>query len=543
MNFLLSIVFYNLLFFIGRGFAISVSKLLGIKLKENIFGVFHENLFVIYTLFLIGNLSFLLNFFIPINQLIVLIPISIFLIFNFNNPLKLNKKNYFILSNICIPFILTFSTFDIGFHYDAALYHLNFQNWLLNEKIVFGLSNVYAPFGLSSISDYILSNFHVNGNFVALHFLNIAIFTSLFSLLFSIIFFDKKSSYKFAGLFVLLFCFFDNFGINGGGNGFPNFQGIGKVDNLFGVLFLFIVLMYINMKKENHIDFFEFQIFSLLTLFSVQLKIFGVLFLFLYIDIFLSFYKGKKISTLVLFKFFTVPIFLSIFWVTKNYIQTACLFFPSNITCNKNSKWFSNNATTLTQDTREFHRAYNFDINPYEWFQFLIEKPENSILIFNFVIFILLLSFIKKIFFNVVSDFKNNNLLIFIFINIFVLLFSSPTPRFFIGPLISLVFLTGLNVDSLKIKIRKEFFSYSLIFISLISVFFVPRINSYQKAFENPLNFTQLNIPIVEYLAHKDWGVKPLDGELCWININCTESPVNILEENLNSYKLFRIND
>ena len=108
MNFLLSIVFYNLLFFIGRGFAISVSKLLGIKLKENIFGVFHENLFVIYTLFLIGNLSFLLNFFIPINQLIVLIPISIFLIFNFNNPLKLNKKNYFILSNICIPFILTF---------------------------------------------------------------------------------------------------------------------------------------------------------------------------------------------------------------------------------------------------------------------------------------------------------------------------------------------------------------------------------------------------------------------------------------------------
>ena len=110
-------------------------------------------------------------------------------------------------------------------------------------------------------------------------------------------------------------------------------------------------------------------------------------------------------------------------------------------------------------------------------------------------------------------------------------------------PLISLVFLTGLNVDSLKIKIRKEFFSYSLIFISLISVFFVPRINSYQKAFENPLNFTQLNIPIVEYLAHNDWGVKPLDGELCWININCTESPVNILEENLNSYKLFRIND
>ena len=165
---------------------------------------------------------------------------------------------------------MTFSTFDIGFHYDAALYHLNFQEWLLNEKIVYGLSNIYAPFGLSSINDYILPNFQINGNFVGLHFLNIAILTSLFSLLFSIIFFDNKSSYKFAGLFVLFFCFFDNFGINGGGNGFPNFQGIGKVDNLFGVLFLFVVLMYTNVKKENYIDFFDFLIFTLLILFSVQ---------------------------------------------------------------------------------------------------------------------------------------------------------------------------------------------------------------------------------------------------------------------------------
>ena len=241
MNFLFTIAIYNLLFFTGRGFAISVSKLLGLKLKESVFGVFHENFYIIYTLFLIGNLSFLLNFFTPINKFIVLIPIFIFLFFNFNNSLPSNKRNYYLISNFCIPFALTFSTFDIGFHYDAALYHLNFQEWLLNEKIVYGLSNIYAPFGLSSINDYILPNFQINGNFVGLHFLNIAILTSLFSLLFSIIFFDNKSSYKFAGLFVLFFCFFDNFGINGGGNGFPNFQGIGKVDNLFGILFLLIV--------------------------------------------------------------------------------------------------------------------------------------------------------------------------------------------------------------------------------------------------------------------------------------------------------------
>ena len=541
MNFLFTIAIYNLLFFTGRGFAISVSKLSGIKLKESVFGVFHENFYIIYTLFLIGNLSFLLNFFTPINKFFVLIPIFIFLFFNFNNSLSSNKRNYYLISNFCIPFALTFSTFDIGFHYDAALYHLNFQNWLVNEKIVYGLSNIYEPFGLSSINDYILSNFQINGNFVGLHFLNIAILTSLFSLLFSIIFFDNKSTYKFAGLFVLLFCFFDNFGINGGGNGFPNFQGIGKVDNLFGILFLFIALIYTHIKKENYIDFFDFLIFTLLILFAVQLKIFGALFLLLYVDIFINFYKSEKINYFVFLKFFIFPISLSIFWIIKNYIQTSCLFYPSNITCNENSKWFSNSAKTLTEDTREFHRAYNFDNNLYDWFQFWIEKPENSILVFNFVIFIVSLTFVKKLLFNLSRDFKINNLLIFIFINILVLFFSSPTPRFFIGPLISLVFLSGLNVNSLKIKLKREVFSYSLIFIAFASVIFFPRINSYKKGFENPLIFTQLNIPEVEYVQNNYWGERPQNGELCWININCTESTENILEENLNSFKLFRI--
>ena len=160
---------------------------------------------------------------------------------------------------------------------------------------------------------------------------------------------------------------------------------------------------------------------------------------------------------------------------------------------------------------------------------------------FNFLIFIFSLIFVKKLLFNLSSDFEINNLLIFIFTNILVLLFSSPTPRFFIGPLISIVFLTGLNVNSLKIKLRREVFSYSLIFIALTSVIFFPRINSYKKGFENPFIFTQLNIPEVEYIDNNYWGVRPKNGELCWININCTESTANILEENLNSFKLFRI--
>ena len=52
--------------------------------------------------------------------------------------------------------------------------------------------------------------------------------------------------------------------------------------------------MYTNIKKENYIDFFDFLIFTLLVLFSVQLKIFGALFLIFYVDIFINFYKTEK---------------------------------------------------------------------------------------------------------------------------------------------------------------------------------------------------------------------------------------------------------
>ena len=74
-----------------------------------------------------------------------------------------------LLSNgYCPGFFASFTSLNIGFHYDAALYHLNFQNWLLNENIIVGLVNIYEPFGLSSINEYILSNFWFEDNFIFL---------------------------------------------------------------------------------------------------------------------------------------------------------------------------------------------------------------------------------------------------------------------------------------------------------------------------------------------------------------------------------------
>ena len=58
---------------------------------------------------------------------------------------------------IFIPGILLISSSDINFHYDAAYYHLNHQNWLRSSNLIIGTVNIFWPFGMSSIYEYISS--------------------------------------------------------------------------------------------------------------------------------------------------------------------------------------------------------------------------------------------------------------------------------------------------------------------------------------------------------------------------------------------------
>ena len=44
---------------------------------------------------------------------------------------------------------LLVSSYNVNFHYDAGLYHLNNQLWLRESNIVQGFSNIYGAFGVS----------------------------------------------------------------------------------------------------------------------------------------------------------------------------------------------------------------------------------------------------------------------------------------------------------------------------------------------------------------------------------------------------------
>ena len=355
MLILQNILFFNFLYFIGRGFFILINTFVLKKGCESFFGLKKELYYVLFSVFIIGNLSFFLNFFIPLENNIVLFLVSIFLVFNFQKRIYFKAKKDIIIQNILIPGILGFSSYDIGFHYDAGLYHLNYQNWIINEKIIFGLSNIYPPFGFSSLNEYILSSFWFGNNFIYLHFLNIAFLSLFFAFLYNFIFVSKIKFYKFGAIFVIIFGFLDNFGFNGGRNGFLSIQGIGKVDNNFAIVFFLSSIFCLYILKIKDISKGDFIMINFLVLFLIQLKIYGVIILFLFLFILLKFIKEQ--SFFILFKFTIFPVFIGILWVLKNILISACFFYPVKITCFKNFSWYSKDINKLIIDTRDFHNA------------------------------------------------------------------------------------------------------------------------------------------------------------------------------------------
>ena len=281
MLILQNILFFNFLYFIGRGFFILLNTFVLKKDYKSFFGLKKELYYVLFSIFIIGNLSFFLNFFIPLQNNIVLFLVSIFLIFNFQKKFYIKAKKDIIIQNILLPGILGFSSYDIGFHYDAGLYHLNNQNWIVNEKIIFGLSNIYSPFGFSSLNEYILSSFWIGNNFMYLHFLNLAFLSLFFAFLYNFIFVSEIRFYKYGAIFVILYGFLDNFGLNGGRNGFLNIQGVGKVDNNFSIIFFLSSIFCLYIIKSKDISKTDFIIINFFVLFLIQLKVYGVIILFL----------------------------------------------------------------------------------------------------------------------------------------------------------------------------------------------------------------------------------------------------------------------
>jgi len=546
MNLIYGIAFYVLQILFLRGLLISYKKLKKIKFDVDSFSIFGLSIYIfspIIGFFILGNLTLFLNFFFSLNTLrpyFFILFISMVLM-NLNEKINLdiNKKDLSILY-FFIPLILFTSSYGMRLHFDATDYHLISQNWIRNSKIVFGLSNVYAGYGWSTIYEYIQANFWFNKNFIYLHYINVSFFISFYQFIYSCIFSSRNNFLCIASLNLLLFGFLDNFGFGGGGNTFLLFQTIGKPDLTSGIIFTITGLILFKFllfnEKINGMDFF------FVSLFAFQLKILNSILIFLLIPFLFVYVKQNNLSFFSTLKSNFMILVVFVFYLIKNVIITGCVIFPISYTCLTSASWSNKD---YVKNYAEGVRLGNFGIpnlssfNFNEWYSPWINNAYNFNTYRNFLLSIMIIIFINQFLtpFNEVKIKKIFFLRLFQVFSILFFLYSGPTVRYGLG-------ITNLLIGTLSLKklIKNKGLNNILLLIFCLTLLGTPRLYSYKYFIDSPITPFVVESKIGTYEKNPNgWGVVTLDPDFqCYTRIDCLNSAYEINPLKLKNYMLFK---
>tara|TARA_Y100000389_G_scaffold205130_1_gene263721 strand:- start:9968 stop:11623 length:1656 start_codon:yes stop_codon:yes gene_type:complete len=515
---------YILLYLIGRSFYITACYLFKINNKKTLLFVKKELMYPIIGVAFLGNLLVVLNFALPIDSIFTYIIIFLILSINFFD-IKLPTLNILTSINflyyIIIPAILIVSLSNINFHYDAGYYHLNNQNWIRNSNITFGLVNFFWAFGMSSIYEYVLAFFWFDSDFLNLHHVNLVFIHWFYQFLTFSLLKSKSIFLKNASFFILIFSIFDNFGFQGGRNGFIYIEGVGKQDMPVAILFLFISLISLLIfQNKIRIDSVDMLFYSFLVLFVIQIKLSASILVFLYLLLIFQQYKLKQSIQKIVNSQFIVFIF-GLVWVLKNFITTGCFLFPLNSSCINAFTWYSPESTRTFQDiSTQYSMNYIIGDNFMIWVSKFLEYSFYKSLLLNFSISLLLIVILRLLFFN---KSKNNKVLFFITIfyviaNITYLILFGPIPRYATGLLMLIVGSLAIGVREIKVVIPN--FAYYILISA--SIFLLIRFDSYSSLLNN--NNLLIFDPREEsrYITTENGYLSPDAGDQCWVNLKCT---------------------
>ena len=549
------LLFYLYLYFAGRSLIIILGKLFLknfrppnylLETKTNIFYPILGALFL-------GNLLIFSNFFIPLKSNGIIVLLLLLLVPNlFEINLKINIKNKISIDNfiyfVFIPAVLLISSSDINFHYDAAYYHLNNQNWLRESNLIIGFVNIFWPFGMSSIYEYLSSILWLEGSFIFIHFLSLIFIHFLYSFIYFQVFFSKINFLRNGSILLLFFSILDNFGFQGGRNGFIYIQEVGKQDIPVAILLSIMSLLIIYQLKKANLEVLDFICISLISLFIIQLKVSGVYILYLYFILIIyalrkNIFNYKKILIL------HIPVsLLSFIWILKNYLTTGCLVFPLSLTCKNNFDWYVKGSTErveeYTTSTSFAYMEYFLDSNSNftDWIQEFFYSETYSVfadyyrsVYLNFTISAIIIILLKIILFKN-FNIKDNFILLaasYLFISATYLIFFGPIPRYTIGFLCTFILFLGFTTNEFRFPINKVF----LYILFAISIGLLPRLNSYVNFIESKniaLSDPRDGMNLNNSISSIEW-IRPESGDRCWINLNCTmeEGKITIYKDGL----------
>ena len=314
-----------------------------------------------------GFLAVIINFFFPLNDLIIYINfvISCFFLFIYKNQLffKYNK-----LEKTTIIIILILSLVNIygsGYSDDLHHYHGGYIVNTDNHNYIIGSNFLNNHFGYSSIWLILHSYLNINSFLLQdIHVLNAILFFLIISYLVTENLQKKKSNFYFLYLASSIFIFF--FLIK-----YTRLKEFG-LDRPGILLFCFLIYFaakyqYLLNKKPNEINKYFFLIFFI-CLFITYIKIF---FLFcLLIPLFLIF--KLKFNNFFYSKFALVIYFVVGVYFLKNILISGCLIYPFEFTCFANLDWNTKEiASNLLLKTEASTKGFDKYILPLEFKQHL----------------------------------------------------------------------------------------------------------------------------------------------------------------------------
>ena len=525
------LIFYSSVWLVGRAGILIIFRS---EFKKGLFyklgNVRLEFFYPLVGFFVIGNIAVILNFILPLNNYLLIASLFLLIgLYNITKGISFSEVKFFLLSTIFFPALLV-TSFGATFSYDAGLYHLNNQLWLNENNIVFGFSNIYGAFGVSSLFEYVSSILWFDETFIFLHFLNI-LFIGIFYYFLSVNLLYKSSDFlKKASLVVIFYSILDNFGFGGGRNGFIYLQSVGNFDTSVAILFFIASILIIEAMLSNNFDHKNMKMFSLLTLFLIQLKVSALPILFAYVV-----YLVKYVRKNTLYTFLNnnlLFIFLGFIWIIKSVIQTGCVVFPFSPLCFETLSWVDLNYIKTVQDISvAFSDSYVFNTGLNEWFKNYIENPINENVLYNF-----LLSFIIICFINI-KNFKkiqNSELNLFLFSYLLIgstyYIFFGPDLRYLMGFQIVLVSLIGVYMK--KIVVTNKII---IIILLMTSSILIPRLGDYDiNNFKNSASVTVPQFSNVN-LNNRTY---PSSGDQCWIDIKCSSNKLDYTVTMIGNYKI-----
>jgi hypothetical protein len=539
------IFFHIIIFFVSVVlFSFSIAgygSLIRLKNQNNFF----IDIFLGFTVisFIVTTSHFFLKINLLVSSLIFLIGLIIYLKKkNIDVSYEFIKKNIFY---IIIVFLIIPMFISQKYHEDFGYYHLPYALGFIEEKIVFGYSNINPAYVYNSIWLNLYSIFFLNGknfDFLTLPSFILYLTFILFSLNQII---SKKNKlisdyYLVVVLFYLILKFtrISEFGVD-----IPS-----VIFSILGIYY-FIKFFETILENEKKKYFFLIVIFSLFSI-LIKLSTFPIILLSLYV--YLRYFKNLK-SSLIDYRFlFIFLLFLS--FLIQQFIYSGCFFFPTNLTC-FNVNWFNTEFLNLSKGLRLVNKSYFIEakeiyspeeyLSNFNWVYFWIKR--NFIEVSEHFLTIIIPSFLflfllkKKDKFDLF--FKEKNVLfVFLILSLIFWLHFSPVYRFAIHLFVTLAFIFLLNLF-LSRNFSKKIFVY---FISIFILFnFSKNISRVIKVdewfvgtqkIENKYlinqtygnEFIKIFRPDVENNSKNGW-----QGRLCWnIPFICSYNKLNVSKKN-----------